>query len=127
MIAALRCVVSFVVLTGWHGGRILWLSLRGVRHAPGGVYDRINHRWAVGMMRWNRVGATVEGLDQLASGQPYVYIIENGKIARRAIKLGATQQQEGLVEVLGGLERGMNVVAARVSGLKAGAPAKLKS
>lgn len=61
------------------------------------------------------------------SGQPYVYTIENGKIARRAVKLGATQQQEGLVEVLGGLERGMNVVAARVSGLKAGAPAKLKS
>jgi hypothetical protein len=46
---------------------------------------------------------------------------------RRAVKLGATQPLEGVVEVLSGLEKGMNVVAARVSGLKAGAPAKLKS
>ena len=60
------------------------------------------------------------------SGQPYVFTIENGKIARRPIKVGATQQQEGMVEVLSGLEKGMNVVAARVSGLKAGAPAKMK-
>jgi RND family efflux transporter MFP subunit len=61
------------------------------------------------------------------SGQAYVYTIENGKIARRAVKVGAAQQQDGLVEILSGLERGTNVVAAKVSGLKAGAPAKLKS
>lgn len=61
------------------------------------------------------------------SGQPYVFTIEGGKIARRAIRVGATQQQEGLVEVVSGLELGMNVVAARVPGLKPGAPAKLKS
>jgi RND family efflux transporter MFP subunit len=61
------------------------------------------------------------------SGQSYVFTIENGKIARRPIKVGATQQLDGLVEVVSGLERGMNVVAARVSGLKAGAPAKMKS
>ena len=61
------------------------------------------------------------------SGQPYVFTIEDGKIARRAIKVGSSQAAEGTVEVLSGLERGMNVVAARVSGLKAGAPAKLKS
>jgi membrane fusion protein (multidrug efflux system) len=61
------------------------------------------------------------------SGQSYVYTIENGKIARRSIKVGAGQQQDGMVEVLSGLEKGMNVVAARVTGLKAGAPAKMKS
>lgn len=61
------------------------------------------------------------------SGQPYVFTIEGGKIARRPIKVGATNELEGLVEVVSGLERGMSVVAARVSGLKAGAPAKMKS
>jgi RND family efflux transporter MFP subunit len=61
------------------------------------------------------------------SGQAYVFTIENGKIARRAVKVGAAQPDEGLVEIVSGLERGMNVVAAKVSGLKAGAPAKLKS
>jgi membrane fusion protein (multidrug efflux system) len=61
------------------------------------------------------------------SGQSYVFTIEGGRITRRPIKVGATQQQEGMVEVLSGLEKGMNVVAARVPGLKAGAPAKMKS
>ena len=61
------------------------------------------------------------------SGQAYVYTIENGRIARRPVKVGAVQQAEGMVEVLSGLERGMNVVAARVSGLKVGAPARLKA
>ena len=61
------------------------------------------------------------------SGQPYVFTIENGKIARRSVKVGAAQPDEGLVEIVSGLERGMHVVAAKVSGLKAGAPARLKS
>jgi membrane fusion protein (multidrug efflux system) len=61
------------------------------------------------------------------SGQAYVFTLENGKIARRPVKVGSVQQAEGVVEVLSGLERGMSVVAARVSGLKAGAPARLKT
>jgi membrane fusion protein (multidrug efflux system) len=60
------------------------------------------------------------------SGQSFVYTIENGKIARRPVKIGAVQQAEGVVEVLSGVDQGMNVVAARVSGLKPGAPARLK-
>jgi RND family efflux transporter MFP subunit len=61
------------------------------------------------------------------SGQAYVFTIENDKIVRRPVKVGSVQQAEGVVEILSGLEQGMKVVAARVSGLKAGAPAKLKS
>jgi RND family efflux transporter MFP subunit len=61
------------------------------------------------------------------SGQAYVYTLEDGKIARRPVKVGVRQQAEGVVEVLSGLERGMNVVAARVSGLKVGTPARLKA
>ena len=57
------------------------------------------------------------------SGQMYVFTIENGKIARRPVQVGFTEPQQGLVEVRSGLEQGLNVVSARVSGLKAGAPA----
>jgi RND family efflux transporter MFP subunit len=60
------------------------------------------------------------------SGQAYVFTIENNKIARRPVKVGTIQQADGVAEVVSGLEQGMNVVAARVSGLKAGAPARLK-
>ncbi len=74
MITAARFVVSVVVLTCWYGGRILWLALRGVRHTPGGIYDQLNRGWAGGMRRWNRVQATMEGLERLAPGQPYVYV-----------------------------------------------------
>lgn len=61
------------------------------------------------------------------SGQPYVFTIEDGRIARRPVTLGASQELEGVVEVVSGLEKGVNVVAARVSGLKHGAAAKLKT
>ena len=61
------------------------------------------------------------------SGQAYVFTIENDKIARRPVKVGAAQPAEGVVEVVSGLDKGMTVVAARVSGLKPGAPAKLKT
>lgn len=60
------------------------------------------------------------------SGQLYVFTIEGGKIARRPVQVGFTEAQQGLVEVKSGLEQGLNVVSARVSGLKAGAPAMMK-
>ena len=60
------------------------------------------------------------------AGQTYVFTIENGKIARRSVKIGATEPQQGLVEVQSGLEKGLAVVAARVTGLKPGTPAIMK-
>ena len=60
------------------------------------------------------------------AGQTYVFTIENGKIARRAVRIGATEPQQGLVEVHSGLEKGLSVVAARVTGLKPGTPAVMK-
>jgi membrane fusion protein, multidrug efflux system len=60
------------------------------------------------------------------AGQQYVFTIEGGKIARRAVKLGVAEPQQGLVEVTHGLEAGIPVVSVRAAGLKAGAPAVLK-
>jgi membrane fusion protein (multidrug efflux system) len=61
------------------------------------------------------------------AGQTYVFTIEEGKIAKRAVKVGVAEPQQGLVEVKSGLESGVQVVSARVTGLKAGAPAVMKA
>jgi membrane fusion protein, multidrug efflux system len=61
------------------------------------------------------------------AGQTYVFAIEGGKITKRAVKVGMTEPQQGLIEVKSGLEKGLNVVNTRVTGLKAGAPAMMKA
>jgi len=60
------------------------------------------------------------------AGQSFVFTLEDGKIGRRAVTLGFAEPQQGWVEVQSGLENGLKVVSARVSGLKAGSPAVLK-
>jgi len=60
------------------------------------------------------------------AGQAYVFTLEDGKLAKRAVKLGVSEPQQGLVEVKSGLESGLSVVSARVSGLKHGMPATMK-
>lgn len=59
------------------------------------------------------------------AGQAFVYTIEDGKVARRAVTIG--MREEGLVEVRSGLEKGIPVVRARITDLKPGAPAILKT
>lgn len=61
------------------------------------------------------------------AGQAFVFTIEGDRIARRPVKVGGAHEAEGVVEVVSGLDQGTNVVAARVSGLKAGAAARLKT
>ena len=59
------------------------------------------------------------------AGQAYVFTIENGKLVRRAVTTG--MREEGLIEVRSGLEQGIPVVRARITDLKPGAPAILKT
>jgi membrane fusion protein, multidrug efflux system len=61
------------------------------------------------------------------SGQSYVYTLEGGKIGKRAVKVGVTEAQDGMVEIKSGLESGLTVVSARVTGLKHGDPAVMKA
>jgi hypothetical protein len=56
-----------------------------------------------------------------------VYTIEEGKIARRPVKLGLSEPQMGMVEIVSGLDEGTNVVSVRAAGLKVGAPAAIKT
>ena len=60
------------------------------------------------------------------AGQSYVFTIKGGKVVKRAVKVGAGEPLQGLVEVRSGLEHGLSVVSARVSGLKDGQPAVMK-
>ena len=61
------------------------------------------------------------------AGQQFVFTLEGGKIAKRAVTLGMREEQAGLVEVKTGLEKGVQVVSARMVGLKSGAAAVVKA
>ena len=61
------------------------------------------------------------------AGQVYVFTLEGGKIAKHDVVLGMREEQAGLVEVKSGLEPGVQVVSARMVGLKTGASAVLKA
>jgi membrane fusion protein, multidrug efflux system len=61
------------------------------------------------------------------TGQAYVFTLESGKVTKRSVTLGLREEQAGLVEVKSGLESGIQVVSARMVGLKAGASAVVKA
>jgi multidrug efflux pump subunit AcrA (membrane-fusion protein) len=60
------------------------------------------------------------------AGQPYVFAVESGKLAKHALKLGLKDEASGMVEVSQGLDAGIPVVRIRMNGLKVGAPAVLR-
>ena len=59
------------------------------------------------------------------NGQNFVWIIRDGKLARKSVQLGRRDESAGLVQ-LGEALPGLSVVAARVDGLREGNPAVLK-
>ena len=61
------------------------------------------------------------------AGQSYVFSVEDGKLAKRAVSIGQKDEVSGLVAVKSGLNEGIAVVRIRMTGLKVGAPAMLKS
>ncbi len=57
------------------------------------------------------------------SGQDHVWLIESGKLARRAVQLGKRDESAGTVEVLQGVTASSQVLGARFDNLREGAPA----
>ena len=57
------------------------------------------------------------------AGQPQVWVIDNGVLARRAITIGRRDEAQGRVEVVSGLATGVQVLAARFDNLREGARA----
>ena len=59
------------------------------------------------------------------AGQNYVYVVADGKLAKRAVGLGLRDEASGMAEATSGLKAGDAVVKVRMNGLKDGAPAEL--
>lgn len=60
-----------------------------------------------------------------ASGQEYVWTLEQDKLLRRTVTTGRRDTARGLVEVVDGLKPEVPVLAARFDNLREGAPAKI--
>ncbi|MBV8656666.1 MAG: efflux RND transporter periplasmic adaptor subunit [Burkholderiales bacterium] len=54
------------------------------------------------------------------AGQPYVYWIDQGKVARANLTLGSSDERSGLVEIKSGLPMGALVVATKLDTVKPG-------
>ncbi len=74
MIQSIRYVTAFVLFMGWHGARVLFAAVTGVRQKTGGVYDDAARQWGKGMLRWTGIGVRVEGSQRLDPGVPTVYV-----------------------------------------------------
>jgi len=61
------------------------------------------------------------------AGQAYVFTVEAGKLAKRAVVPGARDEVSGLTEITRGLGQGVDVVRVRMGGLKVGAPAVVRA
>jgi RND family efflux transporter MFP subunit len=62
---------------------------------------------------------------QQGAGQDYVWAIDNGALAQRAVTLGRRDSARGRVEVTSGLSEGQVVLAARFDNLRPGAAARV--
>lgn len=67
-------ILTVLVFTVWHGGVVLVAALFRVRQRPGGIYDRMARQWATHLLEAHRLRVTVDGLEHLVPGQPYVYV-----------------------------------------------------
>jgi RND family efflux transporter MFP subunit len=60
-----------------------------------------------------------------SSGEQVVYKIEQGKVIAQPVKLGLRNEDEGLVEVVDGLDAGANVIVSKLGSVKPGSQVKL--
>jgi len=58
-------------------------------------------------------------------GRDVVYLVEGGKLVARPVQLGLRNEDQGLVEVTGGLAPGALLVAAKLDGVKPGSKVRL--
>jgi RND family efflux transporter MFP subunit len=65
------------------------------------------------------------GAIQTDAGQPVVWAVKDGHLARHVVTVGRRDQESQLAEVLGGLDAGDQVLASRFDNLKDGAPARV--
>lgn len=81
MIGVLRYVVALALCTGVQGGRVILASLLGVKHRPGGVYDRAPRAWARGLIRLTGLPVRVIGRENVEAQVPVVYVCNHTSFA----------------------------------------------
>jgi len=59
------------------------------------------------------------------AGQRWVWVYKDGRLARRVVSVGRRDEQAHVVEMVGGVEAGDQVLATRFDGLRDGALAKV--
>jgi membrane fusion protein (multidrug efflux system) len=64
---------------------------------------------------------------RVEAGQPYVWMLEDGKLVKRIVATGARDDAAGRVEIRTALPAGVPVLGARMDNLKEGAPAIVKA
>ncbi len=70
-----------------------------------------------------RVAVRYEGEARVA----YVYLVDHGKLARRRVGVGVSDDAQGLVEITSGVAAGDTVIVGPVEGLGEGAPIRIGS
>ena len=71
---AIRYLLALAFLTAWHGGRVILLAMRGIRHErEGSPFDRAQRAWGAGLLAATGVDVTVRGRENLPD-RPAVYI-----------------------------------------------------
>jgi 1-acyl-sn-glycerol-3-phosphate acyltransferase len=70
---ALRYLVALGAVTFWCGGHVILLALLGVRHRPGGAYDRVQRRWARLLLKVTGIRVATTGAESLPQ-RPLVFI-----------------------------------------------------
>jgi len=74
LLASVRYIGAFVIYMAWHGSRVLFAALTGVKQRPGGVYDDAARAWGRGMLKGTRISVQVDGRERLDTPRPCVYI-----------------------------------------------------
>jgi 1-acyl-sn-glycerol-3-phosphate acyltransferase len=92
MIRALWLCLTALVMTAWHGGRVIVASFAGVPYEPRGFYDREQAAWGRRLLRLNGARLRVEGLERLEQSGAYVFVANHASLVDIWALLAAVPQ-----------------------------------
>ncbi len=92
MLRALWLCLTGVVMTAWHGGRVLVAAHARVPYQPRGFYDREQAAWGRRLLRLNGARLRVEGLERLDPDGAYVFVANHASLVDIWALLAAVPQ-----------------------------------
>jgi 1-acyl-sn-glycerol-3-phosphate acyltransferase len=76
MIPFLRTILLYataVVATFFLGGAVIVAALLGVKHKPGGIYDKVPRWWSSAVLWAVGIKVRVHGIENASSGEPHIF------------------------------------------------------